>query len=177
MWAERDTLILPTMSDWYLVYAKARQEEQAAQGLREQGYAVYLPRLRQRRRVRGRLGEVVQPLFPRYLFVAPGRPEQSVAPVDSTPGVQKLVRFGAVYLPVEAGVIEALKAREDRETGCHRLGAPQLAPGTRVRIETGPFAGFEGIFEAKAGDDRVVILLDLLGQRARTIVSAGELGT
>jgi transcriptional antiterminator RfaH len=165
-----------SVASWYLVYAKPRQEELAAQGLREQGYAVYLPKLSQRRRVRGRLAEVNGALFPRYLFVAPGRPEQSIAPVDSTPGVQKLVRFGALYLPVEEGVIEALKAREDRETGCHRLGLPELVPGTRVRIDTGPFAGFEGIFEARAGQDRVVILLDLLGQRARTIVSAGELG-
>ena len=65
-------------------------------------YPVNLRQLRQRRRVRGRLGEVTQPLFPRYLFVAPGRPEQSIAPLDSTPGVQKMVRFGALYLPVEA---------------------------------------------------------------------------
>ena len=43
-------------------------------------------------------------------------------------------------------------------------------------IYTGPFAGFEGIFEARAGQDRVVILLDVLGQRARTMVAAGELG-
>jgi len=164
------------MTDWYLVHAKPRQEEAAARGLAEQDYGVYLPRLKQRRRVRGRLAEVVQPLFPRYLFVAPGRPEQSVAPVDSTPGVQKLVRFGALYLPVGEDVIAALRAREDAATGCHSLGAPQLAPGARVRIDTGPFAGFEGIFEAKAGEDRVVILLDLLGQRARTVVAAGEIG-
>ena len=164
------------MSDWYLVYAKARQEEWAAQGLREQGYAVYLPKLRQRRRVRGRLADVTGALFPRYLFVAPGRAGQSIAPVDSTPGVQKLVRFGALYLPVGEEVVEALKAREDAAIGCHRLGPTALAPGARVRIDTGPFAGLEGIFEARAGQDRVVILLDLLGQRARTVVAAGEIG-
>ena len=77
---------------------------------------------------------------------------------------------------MEAGVIDALRAREDRETGCHRHGAPQLLPGTRVSIDTGPFAGFEGIFEGKTGEDRVGILLDLLRQRARTVVAAGEIG-
>ena len=164
------------MSDWYLVYCKARQEDVAARGLEEQGYAVYLPKLRQRRRLRGRLAEVTRALFPRYLFVAPGRPGQSIAPVDSTPGVQKLVRFGALYLPVGEEVVNALKGREDLETGCHHLGGPELRPGARVRIDTGPFAGFEGIFEARAGQDRVVILLDLLGQRARMVVAVGELG-
>ena len=115
--------------DWYLVYSKARQEFVAAQGLREQGYVVYLPQLRQRRRVRSRLADVTDALFPRYLFVSSGWAGQSIAPVDSTPGVQKLARFGALYLPVGEAVVTALK-----------------------------------------------FLLDLLGQRARTIVAAGDVG-
>jgi transcriptional antiterminator RfaH len=164
------------IGNWYLVYTKARQEYAAAQGLREQDYVVYLPRLCQRRRVRGRLTNVIGVLFPRYLFVAPGRDGQSIAPVGSTPGVQKLVRFGALFLPVGENVIAALKAREDPDSGCHRLAPPALQPGARVRIDTGPFAGLDGIFEARVAQDRVVILLDLLGQQARTVVTAGEIG-
>ena len=162
---------------WYLVYTKARQESAAARGLQDQGYAVYLPKLSQRRRMRGQLAYVIGALFPRYLFVAPGRAGQSIAPVDSTPSVQKLVRFGALYLPVGNDVIATLKAREDPDSGCHYFGAPGPQPGARVRIDTGPFAGLEGIFEARVGQDRVLILLDLLGQRARTSLAADEIGT
>ena len=91
-------------------------------------------------------------------------------------GVQKLIRFGVLYLPVVEGVITALKTREGPKSGCRRLGAPALQPGARVRINTGPFAGLEGIFEARAGQDRVVILLELLGQRARMWLAAEEVG-
>ena len=80
------------MEDWYLVYCKARQEETAAQGLEEQGYGVYLPRLKLRRRRSQGMVEVVQPLFPRYLFVAPASEQQSISPIGNTAGVSKIVR-------------------------------------------------------------------------------------
>jgi transcriptional antiterminator RfaH len=54
------------MSEWYLVYCKARQEDVAAQGLKEQGYGVYLPKLPVKKRRRGGIAEVEEPLFPRY---------------------------------------------------------------------------------------------------------------
>ena len=163
-----------SMTDWYLVYCKARQEDAAAQGLEEQGYGVYLPKLKVRRRRAQGMVDVVQPLFPRYLFVAPGD-EQSITPVRYTAGVSKLVRFGADYSPVSRGLVEALKNREDRETGYHRLITPTMKRGDLVRIQTGPFAGIEGIFEAQTGQERVVVLLELLGQKVRAEVALGEL--
>jgi transcriptional antiterminator RfaH len=163
------------MADWYLVYCKARQEDTAAQGLEEQGYSVYLPKLKLRRRRSRGMVDVVQPLFPRYLFVAPGNEEQSIAPVRCTAGVTKLVRFGTEYLPVLGDVVDALQAREDPGTGCHRLAAPNMRRGEPVRIQTGPFAGIEAIFEAQSGRDRVIVLMELLGQKVRADVVVGEL--
>ena len=162
------------MTDWYLVYCKARQEDTAAQGLEEQGYGVYLPKLKRRKRRSQGMVEVVQPLFPRYLFVAPGD-ELSITPVKYTAGVSKLVRFGTEYSPVPSGIVDALKDREDTDTGFHRLVAPSLKPGDAVRIQSGAFAGIEGIFEIRSGQDRVIVLLELLGQKARTEVSIEEL--
>jgi transcription antitermination factor NusG len=48
-----------------------------------------------------------------------------------------------------------------------------LAPGTNVRIAEGLLSGIEGVFERDAGDERVVILLDLLGQAVPVRVSRG----
>ena len=59
-----------TNGSWYLIYTKARQEAMAAQGLREQGYAVYLPKLRQRRWMRGRLADMTGVLPPLTLHRA-----------------------------------------------------------------------------------------------------------
>jgi transcription antitermination factor NusG len=41
-----------------------------------------------------------------------------------------------------------------------------------VHITTGPFEGLEGVFEREAGCDRVVVLLNLLGQDAQVRVHA-----
>jgi transcriptional antiterminator RfaH len=163
------------MSDWYLVYTKARQEDVAASGLEEQGYRVYLPKLKVKRRRPGGKIDVEEPLFPRYLFAAPTQQEQSISPMQYTSGVQKLVKFGHIYLSVSDDIVEAIRKREDPSTGFHRLAMPSLKPGDAVRMKTGPFAGIDGIFEAQSGQDRVIVLLEILGQQTRTEVSIGEL--
>ena len=162
------------MSDWYLVYCKARQEDMAARGLEEQGYGVYLPKLETRRRRAQGMVDVVQPLFPRYLFVSPCD-RQPLAPIGHTAGVSTLVRFGSDYRPVSRGIVEALKSREDPDTGYHCLTPPNLERGDRVSIRAGAFAGIDGIFEARSGQERVVVLLELLGQTVRAEVAVGEL--
>ncbi len=163
------------MREWYLVYCKARQEDVAAMGLEEQGYGVYLPKLRVKKRRKEGTTEVEEPLFPRYLFVSTSGEEQSIAPVQYTRGVQKMVRFGTYYLPVSDEIVTTLRQREDPETGYHRLELPGLRAGDPVRIATGAFAGIEGVFEAHSGPDRVVVLLKILGQQAQAVVPIDEL--
>jgi hypothetical protein len=47
---------------------EARRERVAQFFLEQAGYEVYLPKIRQRRRHKGRPIEVLSPLFPSYLF-------------------------------------------------------------------------------------------------------------
>ena len=82
------------MNRWYAALCKPRQEMVAEANLANQGFAVYLPRLKNRHRRAGRWVDRVEPLFPRYLFVAAGLESQSLAPIRSTRGVSGLVRFG-----------------------------------------------------------------------------------
>jgi transcriptional antiterminator RfaH len=119
--------------------------------------------------------DVAQPLFPRYLFVATSSVDQSIAPAQYTAGVQKMVKFGFEYVHVSGSIIESLKSREDPETGFHIPLPPTFNRGDRLRIASGVLAGLEGIFEARSGQDRVIILLELLGQQARAEVQLDEL--
>ena len=86
-----------------------------------------------------------------------------------------LVRFGTYHLPVPEDVLAALWQREDPDTGYHRLELPALKRGDSVRINSGAFAGIEGVFEARSGRDRVVVLLNILGQQAQAFVPIEEL--
>jgi transcriptional antiterminator RfaH len=158
--------------DWYLVHTRPRQEEVACEHLERQGYGVYLPRLQLPRRRRGRWHDVVEPLFPRYLFAGMRPGEQSLHPIRSTRGVSALVRGGATYVPVPPGLLEELRAREDA-TGLHQLSPGDLQPGDAVRILAGPLAGLDAIFQARQGTDRVRVLLTLIGVTAPATLPAG----
>jgi transcriptional antiterminator RfaH len=159
---------------WFLVHAKPRQEALAESRLAEQGFGVYLPRLQRPRRRHARWQEVIEPLFPRYLFVGLVCGAQSMAPIRSTPGVSALVRFGADYASVPAELVRVLRAREHE--GLHHLRCDEgLRRGDRVRVEEGVFAGLTGIFNAPRGEERALVLLDMLGQQTRIEMPKGYL--
>jgi transcriptional antiterminator RfaH len=151
---------------WYLIHTKPGRETVAEVNLRRQGYLVYYPRLLRSMRIRGRWVERVAPLFPRYLFLGLAVGQQEIGPVRSTLGVANVVRFGCDYTPVPDGVVEEIRMRADPETGLHRLHAHAAAfqPGSRVRIVDGAFDGLEGVFHRESGEERVVLLLGLLGR-------------
>lgn len=160
---------------WYLVYSKPRQEEVASRNLRRQEFETYLPRVRTMRRRGGKRSPSVEALFPRYLFVMLDPVQDNWAPIRSTIGVTSLVRFGAEPAEVPESLVSFLKERED-ESGLQVVELGRLSPGQSVRVEEGPLAGYEGIFLARTGRDRVVVLLDILGRNARLELEEDALG-
>ena len=161
------------MLRWYLIHTKPSRETLAQSNLERQDFVVSLPRVVQPVRRRGRWTDQVAALFPRYLFLRLDEGRQSLAPVRSTLGVASIVRFGYDYAIVPDRVIRDLRAREDPDSGLYRLNhRPVFAPGAEVRVAAGPFSGLEGIFQRRAGAERVVVLLELLGQAASVRVSA-----
>lgn len=109
-------------------------------------------------------------LFPRYVFVSVDPEVTSLAPVRSTRGVAGLVKFGGVPAVVPDLVIAQIRLRLDTETGLVQLQAPDLQPGTKVRIAQGPLEGVEGIFRSVAGHDRVRVLLTLMGSEREVVL-------
>ena len=159
------------MSPWHAVLCKSRREAQAEANLSDQGYEVYLPRMIGLRRRAGRWQNIIEPMFPRYLFLNAGAGGRGLAPVRSTPGVSDLVRLAGAPAQVPAGVVQALRDAADPANGCHRLGREPFAAGARVRLVAGPLAGLEGVFEMTCGAARVIVLLDLIGKTNRLTVN------
>ncbi len=163
-----------TARHWYLVYSKPRQERLALENLARQGYEAYLPLMRHRRRRGRRWVPTVEPMFPRYLFVRLDRLHDNWAPIRSTIGVTSLVRFGHEPARVPDDLVALFQARED-EDGIQRIPPPDFRPGERVRIVDGPFAGYEAIFQARTGKERVEILLRIAGNATRIQIAPGAL--
>ncbi len=160
---------------WYLIYSKPRQEDTAKQNLERQGYSTYLPLLRTPRRRMERRIIRIEPMFPRYLFIQLDTETDNWAPIRSTLGVSTLVRFGMTPSPVPDDLIETLRERDD-SAGVQDIPMHEFKSGQKIRIEEGPFMGYEGIFLAKSSQERVLVLLEIVGKSAKARVDITALG-
>jgi transcriptional antiterminator RfaH len=154
-------MLAPTKSPrWYLVHCKPRQDERALEHLERQGFHCYRP-LRPVERLRyGRSSTLPQSLFPGYLFIHLDCVTDNWYLIRSTRGVNRIVRFNDDPVPVADEIIEGIRER----VADPKSFEPRFQPGERVQIAEGPFSQLEAIFLAKEGEERVVLLLNLLQQ-------------
>ncbi|HEY0846536.1 MAG TPA: transcription/translation regulatory transformer protein RfaH [Noviherbaspirillum sp.] len=144
---------------WYVVYTKRGQEFRALEQLQNQQYACYLPTLSvQRTRPGGKRETMLEPLFARYLFIQSQSAMGNLTRIRSTRGVSRLVAFGDRLATLPGDFVTALMQRP------HMVEQTPFQPGERVAINSGPFAGLEGIYQAPDGEARALILVDLMRQ-------------
>ena len=158
---------------WYVVQTKSHQEVVACANLERQGYVTYLPQLKCTRRRRGKWQSVTEPFFPRYLFIQLTGGEDDFSPIRSTIGVIKLLRFGEHPASISDDAIKTIKQQEYYAEQEQVQGQFPWKPGDRLDVTDGPFAGLSGIFE-KQKNERVVILLDLLGRYNRILIESDK---
>jgi transcriptional antiterminator RfaH len=93
-------------------------------------------------------------------------------PILSTVGVTDIVRAGDEPAPVPAEIVTAIREREN--TGAFdRLDSRQmLRLGDLVRVTTGAFEDMVGRLVELRDQDRVVVLLELLGRAVRAQLRA-----
>ncbi len=163
------------MSYWTVVHTHARAEDKAAHHLRQQGYAVYLPKCRKRRKHARRTEVVNTPFFPRYLFVAIDEMATAWRAIRSTVGVAGLITRDERPVRVPTDVIDEIRGRED-EAGLIVTAASPFAPGEKILILDGPFTDLYGFFSNLTDDHRVVLLLDLLGRKVKISVPLETVG-
>ncbi len=157
------------MKRWYVVRTQPRSEASAVWHLRNQGFEAYLPRYRAERRHARRVEPVLRSLFPRYLFVRIDLESERWRSINGTVGVTHIVCQGARPAPVPEGVVEAIMARED-ESGLVKLTPPAFRAGEPIRITGGALANLVGRFQELEANQRVVLLMELLGRTLRVRV-------
>lgn len=165
-------MIRDSATRWYVAQTHPRAEAKAAVHLERQGFATYLPRYLKSRRHARRVETVAMPLFPRYLFVAVDMATQRWRSIRSTIGVMQLVCNGEDPAAINDRIIEGLKSREG-ELGFVELAQRQMfRPGDKLRVVDGVFCDSLGLFEGMSDNERVTILLDLLGRKVRVTLDA-----
>jgi transcriptional antiterminator RfaH len=154
---------------WYLIQTKPRQEARAAEHLQRQLFECYRP-LKAAEKKRGSRAAAEEELFPGYLFIRMDQTHDNWYPIRSTRGVARIVTFGGMPVPVQDALIDQIR---------ERLLAPapkvQFQEGETVRINAEGFNDVEAIFLAADGDERAVILLNLLQREQKVTLPVTSL--
>jgi len=154
------------MKQWYLLKTKLRQENFAIKNLENQGYHVYCPYAEIEKK------QVV--LFPGYLFIYLDYESQNWSPIRSTKGVLHLIRFGLNFAKIPISVIEFIKTNE-LTTAEKIKNQNKFKKGDKVQITDGIFKNCTAIFKSLKAKDRVLLLMNLLGQQQTINVSRNAL--
>lgn len=161
-------------SHWYAVHSKPRQEQRALANLAQQGYDCYLPLRRTEKIDKRGLAIVQAPLFPRYLFIFldSGPAGLGWGPIRSTLGVSRIVSFGNIPAKLPTTLVEAL-----REQSAYTVQQVErlFAAGETVKIADGAFAGLTGVYQMPSGEQRAMVLIDILSKLCRVEFPAASL--
>jgi len=144
---------------WYAIYTKPKCEDSTTRLLNRAGIETLSPKIRVLKRVRGRYVDVIEQLFPSYIF-AFFDSDTHCHMIKYTRGVKYIVgRKTPLAVPPE--IIEVIQER--MKDGIITPVPEDIKEGDRVLISEGPFKDFYGIFQRNMpGKARAMILLETL---------------
>lgn len=154
-------------SNWYVLSIKAHKEQPVHRYLQNNRIETYFPTMR----VNGvnSRSRSTRPLFPGYMFVNIDLDREGENRLRWIPGTRGLVRFGNHPATVPENIIAELR-KQVQVINATAHKPRRLQKGDRVRIISGPFKGYEAIFDAHlSGKDRVQVLLTFLSQHPRRV--------
>lgn len=149
---------------WYALRSKPRKEDIVFRQVRAKEIDVFYPKLRVNP-VNPR-AKKWKPYFPGYMFIKIDIEESGISAFKWMPHTLGLVTFGDEPARVPDHLIHSISRRvqEIAEAGGEVLDG--LVHGDHVEIESGPFTGYEAIFDAKLpGNARVRVLLEILSNQ------------
>ncbi len=139
------------MKQWFAVHAKPRQGEFAEQNLHQQGFDCYCSRLKREQIRRGKRIQLIEAIFPRYLFVRFRPGQDNISSFRYTKGVSRLAGVGGDPAMVPDGIIRILLESATAPNGLYIGLLAEPKQGDRISIIDGVFARLVGIFHKKSG--------------------------
>ncbi|NCO67733.1 MAG: hypothetical protein COY75_00425 [Nitrospirae bacterium CG_4_10_14_0_8_um_filter_41_23] len=148
---------------WYAIYTKPGKEDSIAYRLEGIGIEVMNPKIKFKKYRRNKLIEVIEPLFPSYLFASFEKEKYSHL-ITYTRGVRYIVGKGNPIVVYDE-IINTIKEGMG-DDNIVVIKPRRFEKGDRILIKDGPFRDFYGIFEKETrGTERVMILLEMIHYR------------
>ncbi|MDA9300083.1 transcriptional activator RfaH [Amylibacter sp.] len=159
--------------EWFILQFKSNSHHQATKNLNRQGFETFLPLHNINSRKSSRFINTIQPLFPGYMFVSFDRANTEWHKINNTYGVSRLITYNSTLKSIPTSVVDNLTMR------CvfsgKLLPIKKLKKGDLVKVLKGPFANFIASVETYESDQRIWILMDLMGRKTKIQAPADAL--
>ena len=151
--------------EWFILQFKANSQNQARKNLNRQGFDVFLPLDNSTSRKASRFISISKPLFPGYMFISFDRTNNDWHKINNTYGVLRLVTFNSVLKSVPTAFIDNLMILHDLSG--NSLPVKKFKKGDQVKVLKGPFAKFIATIETYETEERIWVLMDLMGRKTK----------
>ena len=159
------------MSDlrWFVAHTRPRREKKLAQYAEREGLSFTLPCFKAAHKYRGKTVVFQKLVFPGYVFFRLLESQRQL--VYQSDYVANLLKVPdePLFEKQLGAVLQAL------ETDLEVFLAPEIGPGKRVRITSGPLRGVEGWVEQRSGITTVFLKVDFISKAAAIRMPAHQL--
>lgn len=162
---------------WIVAATHPGKEHIALQNLQRQGYTIYYPKIKKRRSHARKTEWVVRPLFPGYVFIFLDETCQVWRPIQSTIGVRCLIQFGNKLSFLPQKIVDGMRAQEVDGFIPEQPLSQILKSGSKVRVLDGAFRDFWATVLGVRVQDRVSVLLEIMGRQVKTVLPGDSLET
>jgi transcriptional antiterminator RfaH len=159
---------------WYLAQLRPNGYRRARLNVERQGYGCFMPMRHVTERRRGKLQGASRPLFPGYLFIEVPPARQFWRTLNGTYGISRIVALEGTR-PTQVPPMLMLSLFERCDGDLWSPMAEEFTPGTPVRLLAGPFAKALGTIDSLPDNERVYVLLTMMGHSVRMAVSTSHL--
>ena len=151
--------------EWFILQFKPNSHHLATKNLTQQGFEVFLPLHDTTSRKLSRFINTSKPLFPGYMFIRFDRAESKWHKINNTYGVSRLITFNSLLKSIPTKFVDSLMKRYD--SSGKLIPIQKLKEGDRVKILKGPFADFIASVENYESEQRIWVLMDLMGRTTK----------
>lgn len=167
---ENDKLLTDENRQWWCIYTLSRREKDLMRKLASLKVAHYGPVIGKRyRSPNGRLRTSYIPLFPNYVFMFGSEDDKYQAMATNCISKCNLIE------DPERLVSDLRQIYQVVQTGIALTPESRLEKGNRVRVKSGPFAGYEGIVIRREGKTRLLLSIQFLEQGVSMEMDEGVL--
>ena len=150
---------------WYVLQFKPNAHKIAQRNLSQQNFETFLPLEEVTKYKNRKFISSKRPLFPGYMFVSFDKEKTPWHKINCTFGVNKLLILNNKPCIIPRTVIASIMSQCNSEGVL--LPPKQFCKGDSVSINSGPFSNFIATIEKYETDQRIWILMDLMGRKTK----------